>query len=105
MTLKMIGDIIIRMKKVKVREMIRVGEARKLCSVSRQTVYNYIHSGEVSIDQEAYDKYGVVLVDKDEVLTAYKKRADMRELRRAKNPGRKKSKQDGEIIGRLAEAV
>ena len=101
----MMGDIIIRMKKVKVREMIRVGEAIKLCSVSRQTIYNYIHSGEVSIDQEAYDKYGVVLVDKDEVLAAYKNRSDMRELRRAKNQWRKTLKQGGEIIGRLAEAA
>lgn len=72
--------------------MIRVGEAKRLCDVSRQTIYNYIHSGDVSIDQEAYDKYGVVLIDKDEVLTACEKRAGMRELRRAKNPGRKKSK-------------
>ena len=77
------------MKKVRVPKMIRATEAARLCGVSRQAIYNYVHAGWVGIDQEAYDRYGVILIDRDDVLRVSKEKQELREIRHAEKPGRK----------------
>ena len=75
------------MKAVKVPEMIRVGEAARLTGLSRQAIYDYVHGGVVSVDADA-QKYGVFLVDKEDLLRTFQERAERREAQRAQNPGR-----------------
>lgn len=86
--------------------MVTVMQAAKKCGISRQTIYNYIHSGLVPVDQHAYDVYGIIRIDLEEAIKVSQDRAEEREKFRAKRkPGRKKSKQEGEIISRLAETA
>lgn len=75
------------MKAVKIPKMIRIGEAARLTGLSRQAIYNYVHEGAVSVDADAY-KYGVIMLDKDDLLRAFDERAEMRKARYSENPGR-----------------
>jgi hypothetical protein len=75
------------MKAIKIPEMIKIREAVRLTGLSRQAIYNYVHAGAVGVDADAY-KYGVIMIDKDDLLRTFEERAERRAAQRAQNPGR-----------------
>ena len=66
--------------------MVSVKEALQICGVSRQTIYNYIHNGEVAIDQKMPHEPGIIRLDKQTVLGVAQKKAEWRQKTRAKSP-------------------
>jgi predicted site-specific integrase-resolvase len=63
-------------------KMVKVAEAAKAAGVSRWTIHLYIKDGVVRIDKKAYNDYGVLRVNLNDVLETADRRAEMRYRRR-----------------------